>query len=167
MLAQPFSLNYYYLNKIKFFSVNYFCELSGLGLNLYRLPVLENIYRSLLLSNKGIISWGWFRYSKLLSGGYKGNFLELELRGFGYLFFVSGGSLVIKIGFGHLVRYQIPASISLKSVKKLLIAYSFSSKDLFMFEHMLKSLRFDIYKGKGFNNMLLKRILKRGKVVKK
>jgi large subunit ribosomal protein L6 len=99
-----------------------------------------------------------------LSKGYRS---KLKLVGVGYRAFIEGKILKLKIGYSHLVEYEIPDDIQIICAKTkgvLLLIKGKEKQRVTQVATEIRNLKIpDVYKGKGihFNKEILK--LKKGK----
>ena len=76
---------------------------------------------------------------------------QLQLRGMGFRSQLKNNQLILKIGFSHLIYFQIPVGIKIKRIKKQkLNIYGITNQLLYQVAEHLRSFRFpDVYKAKG------------------
>lgn len=97
-------------------------------------------------------------------GVNRGYFLELVVKGLGYRFLNIRGSLFLKIGFSHYIKYNLPVSVKVISSKSRLIILSMSLEEIRRVALGIMSLKKkDVYKGKGIRFVDSDIILKVGK----
>lgn len=139
-------------------------------------PWLEKISynplsRRLILKEKKVRKKNWFGLSKILLGksvlgsqlGYR---CTLNVIGIGYSFKIEGSSLIMRLGYSHLVKIDLPKDlvVSLINPRKFLIE-GVAEEKVFNFGKMIQKLSFpNAYKEKGvFLENEEKRKLKVGK----
>ncbi|OGY46957.1 MAG: 50S ribosomal protein L6 [Candidatus Buchananbacteria bacterium RIFCSPHIGHO2_02_FULL_45_11b] len=96
--------------------------------------------------------WGLFQrlISNLVIGVTKGFSKQLEVNGIGYKAAVSGGNLVLHLGYSHPVEFKIPKDLEIK-VEKNIITIAGAGKQLVgQAAAQIRALRKpEPYKGKG------------------
>ena len=77
------------------------------------------------MSLHGLVRTLIYNMIKGVTEGYK---KDLEIKGLGYKAQVKGSSLVITLGFSHLVEYPIPEGITIKTPKPTIITIEGTDK---------------------------------------
>lgn len=86
----------------------------------------------------------------MINGIKNGYFIEINFIGLGYRFLKLKNFLLLKLGYSHYIKYNIPNNIIIVGYKRRLIIYGISIYDINLFAKRLKLFKKpDIYKGKG------------------
>lgn len=96
--------------------------------------------------------WGTWRahIANMIKGVTEGFEKKLDVQGIGYKVSIQGSTLVLQVGFSHLVKVEIPADISCQTKDNSIILQGIDKERVGQFAASLRSIRPpDSYKGKG------------------
>jgi ribosomal protein L6P/L9E len=118
-------------------------------------------------SKKSMRSFFTFLREKCEGVSY-GFFKSMFLQGIGYRVWTNGKELLLQIGYNHLVKYRLPATMTAYGKKSRFVLFGISKEEVNRIAQRLVWLKYpDSYKGKGvrYENVFL--VLKKGKNAKK
>lgn len=101
---------------------------------------------------KSITSYRIFfkNITNIVNGITNGYFIEINFIGLGYRFLKLKNFLLLKLGYSHYIKYNIPNNIVIVGYKRRLIIYGINIYDINLFAKRLRLFKKpDIYKGKG------------------
>jgi large subunit ribosomal protein L6 len=85
-----------------------------------------------------------------INGITNGYYIEVNFIGLGYRFLKLKNFLLLKLGYSHYIKYNIPNNIIIVGYKRKLIIYGINIYDINIFVKQLRLFKKpDIYKGKG------------------
>ena len=96
-------------------------------------------------------------------GVSRGYFVEISLVGLGYQFLRFGQTILLKVGFSHYIRLDLPRSIHIVGFRKKFVLYGVDIDEVNRLTKLIESFKKpDSYKGKGIlteyaqENLILK-----------
>jgi len=113
---------------------------------------LESYDSNLMIKNKNAM-WGTIRtlINNMIKGVSQGFTIRLQLVGIGYRAKVENNILTLKLGYSHIINYNIPININITTLKPTLI--SIFGMDLQYVTRIAANIRSfkkpEPYKGKG------------------
>lgn len=116
---------------------------------------INKVFAQTFLEISSVLKTELFLYKSLIrnilvifSRGLK---IQLQLRGMGFRSQIKKDKLILKIGFSHLIYFNLPIGIKIKRIKKQkLNLYGITNQLLYQVSEHLRQYRFpDIYKAKG------------------
>lgn len=113
--------------------------------------------------------WGLFgaMIANMIEGVVRGYEKKLEVRGVGYKSNVSGGALVLDVGYSHEVNFPIPKGISISAEKNIITVSGMDKQQVGFVASRIRSVRKpEPYKGKGIRYVDEQVAMKAGKTAK-
>jgi len=103
--------------------------------------------------NENIANWGTMRaiIKNMIKGVHQGFNVKLQLVGIGYKVNIENNILTFKLGFSHLINYEIPKDIKIQIIKPTLLSIQgIDHEFVTSIAAQLRSFRKpEPYKGKG------------------